>query len=471
MKIRLGCGKAKMPSVALWCGGELHGKTEGKCDFEYVCTDSREADGDTMFIATRGERVDGHDYIASAIKNGCRCILCERIPDDVKDFDATFVVVGNSMDAFSSVGAGYRADFPLNTVAVTGSVGKTTTKELTASILQGCTRLYYTKGNFNSIIGMPMSLMEADSRCDTAIFEMGMSGLGEIRSMTKTAKPYVAMVTNVGSSHLEYLKTRENIARAKLEIAEGLREGGYLLLNGDEPLLHTVKPEGEGNYTTLYVSVEGEGDIIAKNVSVSADGTSFDLDFRGVRYEGLKIPLIGRAFVYNATFAASAALLCGATEDNVREGLCSYHPEGLRQSISQKNGISVIMDCYNAAPESMRSAIDTLCAIDTKGRRIAVLGDMRELGADSDELHRGVGVYLVKHGVDALFTLGHGGAIIADAAKYAGMDEASVFSVPSVDDAEALANMLSEFIAEGDTVLFKASRSLKMERVADRVFG
>lgn len=129
------------------------------------------------------------------------------------------------------------------------------------------------------------------------------------------------------------------------------------------------------------------------------------------------------------------------------------------------------MDCYNAAPESMRSAIDTLCAIDTKGRRIAVLGDMRELGADSDELHRGVGVYLVKHGVDALFTLGHGGAIIADAAKYAGMDEASVFSVPSVDDAEALANMLSEFIAEGDTVLFKASRSLKMERVADRVFG
>ncbi|MBQ4091150.1 MAG: UDP-N-acetylmuramoyl-tripeptide--D-alanyl-D-alanine ligase [Clostridia bacterium] len=473
MKIKLGCGAANMAEVASFCGGELYdlGGGKGGATFSCVCTDSREADENTLFIATRGERVDGHDYIASAMDLGCRCILCERIPEGIDYACAAFVVVKNSMEAFSSVGAGYRESFPLNTVAITGSVGKTTTKELCAAILKRCTKLYYTKGNFNSIIGMPMSLMEAGAECDTAIFEMGMSGLGEIRSMTKTARPRVAMVTNVGSSHLEYLGTRENIARAKLEIAEGICEGGYLLLNGDEPLLKRIKPQGEGKYTTLYVSIDGEGDAIASNVRTSGDSTYFDLEFGGRRICDLKISLLGKAFVYNAAFAAIGALLCGADEDGVREGLASYRPEGLRQNISRKNGVTVIMDCYNAAPESMRSAIDTLCALEVAGRRIAVLGDMRELGEGSDELHRGVGDYLRLCGAEALFTLGESGALIAQAAAQAGMAEECVFSFIDTEDADKLADLLLSYIKEGDAVLFKASRSLKLERVAQKVFG
>jgi len=384
-----------------------------------------------------------------------------------------YVVVENSISAFADVARGYRRGVVLDTVAITGSVGKTTTKELCASIIKRHRNLYYTQGNFNSVIGMPMSLMEVGADRDAAVFEMGMSGFGEIESMTRCATPRVAMVTNIGSSHLEYLKTRENIARAKLEIAQGLRADGYLLLCGDEPLLRDESLLPKGDFCALYVGLDGENssEITAHNIRITDGATLFDLSTPVRKYRDLCINLLGRAFVYNAAFAVAAAELLGATENDVRQGLCDYVPSGMRQNIEKRGDVTVIMDCYNAAPESMRCAIDTLRALSVEGKRIAVLGDMRELGENSDGLHREIGRYVAEKGIDTLLTLGSSGAMIAESAVRAGLDPNSVFSVTDESDAQSLARKLSEILRDGDAVLFKASRSMRMERVAEAVFS
>ncbi len=470
MKIKLGLGKINMEKVADYCAGELYDYTNGRGGYaEYVCTDSREADENTLFIATRGERVDGHDYIISALELGCRCVLCEYVPTEIAGREAAFVTVENSFDAFAQLAKGYSSLRRLVTVALTGSVGKTTTKELCAAIIQRERCLYATGGNFNSVIGMPMSLLEVPSGCDTAVFEMGMSAFGEIRSMTRTAEPDIAMVLNVGSSHLEYLKTRDNIARAKLEISEGLREGGTLILNGDEPLLR--KYVKKGRYTVLYAGIENrDNDIYAENIRVGDNGTEFDICFKGKLMRGFKIALVGRQLVYNALFAASAAMLLGISEESVRAGLASYIPSAMRQNISLKDGITVISDCYNAAPESMRAAIDTLCTLKVKGKRLAVLGDMRELGDGSDGMHREIGAYIASKGVDTLITLGESGALIAQGAISFGMNTSSVFAERDINNIERLCGEIRGRVACGDAILFKASRSVALERAIDMLF-
>ncbi len=471
MKIKLGLGQLDMESVARYCSGELYDYTGDRgASVSYVCTDSREADADTLFVATRGERVDGHDYIVSALDRGCRCVLCEYVPTNIAGREVAFVTVENSMEAFALTARGYRENKRLRTVAITGSVGKTTTKELCASVLGIEKNLYATAGNFNSVIGMPMSLMEAPEDRDTAVFEMGMSGFGEIRSMTHAAAPDVAMVINVGSSHLEYLKTRENIARAKLEIAEGLREGGYLLLNGDEPLLR--KSFRGKKYSVIYVGMgdKNKCDAFADNVKVSESGTEFDLTFKGNTYKALRIKPVGRQFVYNASFAAVAAILLGCSESAVREGLFAYTPGGIRQNIYEKRGVTVIADCYNAAPESMMGAIDTLASLDVKGKRIAVLGDMRELGEGSDGMHREMGRYASQKGIDVLLTLGESGALIAESAILSGMNARDVFAEKSVENIDSLCSELEGRISCGDAILFKASRGVELERAIDKLF-
>ena len=469
MKIKLGMNKVDMADVARYCGGDLYDFTcDGNSSFEYVCTDSREADENTMFVATRGERVDGHDYISRAIELGCRCILCEYVPTDTSGKEVAFVVVENSIDAFADCAKGYREGSPLPSIAITGSVGKTTTKELCAAIFKRACKVFYTEGNFNSVIGMPMSLMSAEGDRRAAIFEMGMSGFGEISKMTRAATPMVAMVTNIGSSHLEYLRTRENIAKAKLEIGEGIVDGGYLLLNGDEPLLEDHYCE---RYETVYVGFSEACSFRISNVTVDESGTRFDLRVpRGEYIFGIHLNLVGKHFAYNAAFAAAAAHLMGIDFDTIRVGLESYIPSNMRMNISKREGITLISDCYNAAPESMRGAIDSLSAISVEGKRIAVLGDMKELGERSDDMHRSVGSYLARRGIDMLFTLGASAAYIADAALESGMNSDSVISVTDGEDKDRLTSLIKEKINKGDAILFKASRSMKLEEVIASVF-
>ena len=464
MKIKLGLCPENMENVALYCGGTLIGKNR---EFEYVCTDSREADEKTLFVATLGERVDGHNFIPSAQGAGGRCFLCERIPEGA-DEDSSFCVVKNSIAAFASLARGYRKNTPIDTVAITGSVGKTTTKELTACVLSEGFKLYSTEGNFNSVIGMPMSMLEVGAECEAAVFEMGMSGFGEIRQMSLAASPKIAVITNIGTSHLEYLGTRENIAKAKYEVVEGLCSGGILLLNGDEPLLcELAEKNSDADYKIMLASVDGDGDFCAENIRFTSEGSVFDLRCVGGEIIDIAVPAIGKHIVYDALFACATGLLMGLDGEQIKRGIAKYTPKAYRQRIYDAGGFKIIADCYNASPESVKSAIEVLSGLQGQ-RKIAVLGDMRELGENTLGLHKAVGEFVASKNIDILLTVGELGRAISEGAVSGGMSEENVFF--ELDEAATdTVNKLKSIIKEGDVVLFKASRAMKFERIIEQI--
>ena len=467
MKIKLGLGRMTADKIATICGGTLYTVAcENKVLFETVCTDSREADNTSMFVAIRGERVDGHSYISNVVKAGCRCVIAERVPLDVKGI--AVIIVPDSVRAIRDIAEYVKSQVDIKTVAVTGSVGKTTTKEFIASVLDRKYNLYKTEGNFNSTIGMPMSMLELSQKNDAAVFEMGMSGLGEIEYMSEAAKPDVAVVTNIGSSHLEALGSRENICRAKMEIAKGLRDGGTLFLNGDEPLLLGHESD---RYTTLYFGMKNEEcDYFASDIRTQEDGIVFNLKTPAGVYNDVKISIAGSHNVYNAMVAFTVGLQMKMSEQEIREGLLSYKAAKMRQNIYTIGGVTVIEDCYNASPESMNAAINVLddTARAKGGRRIALLGDMRELGETTAALHAGVGSYLAQKNADFLFTYGELSENLADGAVKNGMSEKQIFRSPA-PDAETVGKKLISVLKDGDVLLVKASRALAAENVLNYI--
>ena len=468
MKIKLGLGRLTSDKIAEICGGTLYNiGCENKVLFETVCTDSREADSTSMFVAIRGERVDGHSYISNVVKAGCRCVIAERVPLDVKGI--AVIIVQDSIRAIRDIAEYIKAQVDVKTVAITGSVGKTTTKEFISSVLDRKYNLYKTEGNFNSTIGMPMSMLELSQRNDAAVFEMGMSGLGEIEFMSEAARPDIAVITNIGSSHLEMLGSRENIRRAKMEITAGLKDGGTLFLNGDEPLLQGHESD---RYNVVYFGMKNdECDYFASNIRNNDGGLVFDMRTPTGEYKDIQINLVGAHNVYNAMVAFSTGLKMNMTEADIREGLLSYKAAKMRQNIYNIGGITVIEDCYNASPESMNAAINVLdeTAKVKGGRKIALLGDMRELGTTTATLHAGVGSYLAEKKPDFLFTYGElSSENLANGAVNNGMSEKQIFRSP-VTDAEAVGKKLLSVLKEGDVLLVKASRGLAAENVLNYV--
>ncbi len=459
-----------------------------------ICTDSRETDGDTMLCAIRGERVDGHMFLPGAARAGCRVFLCEHLPAEWSDVTGEMpptpiaaIVVPDTVEAFASLAAARRAGdlADLCTVAITGSVGKTTTKEMTAAVLSAGARrnrqsLFKKDGNYNSTIGLPLSFLEIPADTAYAVLEMGMSARGEIAAMTRAVHPDIALVTNIGSSHLEHLGTRENIARAKLEIIDGLRPGGILLLNGDEPLLSSEVidfksklPEGV-RILRLSVATNEEkcadltSDFLAHHVTFVNGGTRFDLTTPEGILQDLYVPALGYHMVWAAAYAAAVGYLCGLDELTIREGSAAYHSAALRQNRRTVAGVTFLEDCYNAAPESMAAALSVLDMTASSGRRLVVLGDMRELGADTEILHRNVGAEVARRGMDVLVTVGPLGVYIAEGAKSAGMPAASIritaADTPNpADTYPDTARILASLLRPGDTILFKASRAMTLE--------
>ena len=470
MKIKLGMQPMTLAQAAAYCGGELYDFTGcASVEFSYICTDSREADKNTLFVAIRGERVDGHDYIGQAIDAGCRCFLCEYVPQDICAKHVGAAVVEDSVAAFCQLAKSYRIEKfgdrdPMRTIAVTGSVGKTTTKEMVASVLRQELNLYAAAGNFNSEIGMPMSLMSAGAHHRAAVLEMGMSARGEISRMSKTARPTVAMITNVGSSHLEYLGTRENIAAAKLEVADGLRTGGFLLLNADEPLLAGRKAHGRH---TIYLGIDNPAaDCRAENIRYTEDGCSlFDIRYGEHVWHDVKVPALGKHMVMAALYAAVTGKIFGLPENSIRAGIMAYKTMAMRQQIEQAGGVTLLCDCYNASPESVRAALHALSEMPVKGRRIAVLGDMLELGAQTEQLHHATGAHAA--GVlDILVTVGDLGAHVAKGAREQGCQ---VYAFTGEDAKAQAAEKLCSLLAVGDALLLKASRGVKLEEVYNTV--
>ncbi len=465
MKVKIQEAPLPLPWIAEATDGKLLCPEDDAPEIRYICTDSREADAETLFCAIIGERVDGHNYIAAAMKLGCRAVLCQRQPAEA----ICAVVVPDTVAAMGKLAEAYKNEYlpSLFTVAVTGSVGKTTTKECVAAVLGQGERLFKKDGNYNSTIGLPLSVTEIGRDHTAAVLEMGMSGFGEIESMTNTVHPDVACIVNIGTSHMEHLGSREGIAKAKLEIIQGMKKGSTLLINGDEPLLIPAKSHClSRGITCLRVSLtDPTADFYADNISASDKGMSFDLHTSQEILRDLTVPAVGYHMVWAAAFATAVGVLRGMTYESIRQGLLAYRPAGMRQNVTTENGVTFIEDCYNAAPESMAAALSVLKLM-AKGRMIAVLGDMKELGEDTVSLHRAVGHKVAdlaqKGGEVHLVTVGDLGAeIAAGAAERLPTDR--IFVSREAAPYEDVVRHLKALIRHGDTVLFKASRAMTLE--------
>lgn len=441
---------------------EIAGITDGELFYSSstvirnISLDSREIEEGTLFVAIKGERFDGHDYIGKAFEDGAAAIICERIPYKVK---GNVILVDNSLAAFGAIAKAHKSTIKPLTVGITGSVGKTTTKQFISSVLEAKYRTHKTDGNFNNEIGMPITILRMPCDTEALVLEMGMSLAGEISRLSRIAEPDIAVVTNVGYPHIENFGSREGIRDANMEIAEGLGKKGTLVLNGDEPLLSGV----EG---AVYVAMNNESADYRPINIVEGDGyCTFDIKTPDSLAKDFRINVLGIHNVYNATLAYAVGKLAGVCDTRIRKGLLNFKNAPMRQNIYENKGYTIIEDCYNASPESMSAALSVLCSKAKDGRKIAVLGDMLELGDQADILHYGVGKKAAEMGIDHLFAFGPHAGKLAEGAVSGGMDAECVTVFCDNEDAEGFARIVSGKLMAGDTVLFKASRGMALERI------
>lgn len=440
----------------------------------FVCTDSREADANTLFCAIRGERVDGHNYMASAAKLGCVAFLCEKVPQDMMS-PYIAVVVEDTVVALSKLAEAYRDTYlkRLTPVAVTGSVGKTTTKECVSAVLGEWGNVFKKEGNYNSVIGLPLSVLEISPDCERAVLEMGMSGFSEISAMSCAVSPHIAMITNIGHAHMELLGSRENIAKAKLEISNGMGRGDILLINGDEPLLVNARSDiSSRGIEVLSVSMTNpQAEVYVSHIRHQAESMMFDITYQGETWQDMVMPAVGIHMVWAAAFAVSVGRCMGMNQMDIQKGLFTYTPAAMRQRVLTWQGMTLIEDCYNASPESMRAACSVL-AMTAKSRMIAVLGDMKELGDESASLHVKVGQNLMEitSGKELyLVTVGELGAKIAEGAIGAGLTQNHVYISNADAPYSDVCEHLHTLMQTGDTLLFKASRAMQLESIIAQI--
>lgn len=427
-----------------------------------ISSDTRTIGKDSLFIALKGERFDGNDFAADAIEKGAAAAVTDRRIEGVPS-----IVTADTGKALMSIAAHYRRKFALKLVGITGSVGKTTTKEMTALALSSCFETLKTKGNLNNEIGMPTTLLRLTPEHEAAVIEMGMSHFGEIERLSGVCRPTIAVITNIGWSHAENLGSRENILKAKLEILRGSEPDAPLIVNGDDDLLLPLKNTLTGRRVITCGVVNKDCDITAENIVTDENSgkVSFDIIHDGITTP-VTLPCIGTHHVKDALLAFAAAVTAGCEADKAAEALSRFEAEGLRQHIEHKKGQQVIVDCYNAAPDSVRAALDVLRDTPCEGRRCAVLGDMLELGSRSPELHEEIGRYAALNGADMIISCGKFGENTVKGALSAG---SGAFAVCA--DKENIVSLLREQLHEGDSVLFKASRGVHFEDIINEYYG
>lgn len=454
--------------IARITGGEVTFLGEGTAPVQKICTDSREAEEGSLFVAIPGERVDGHDYMTVAADQGAVCCLASRIPEELREKNVAVVLVPDPIKALCALAAEYRSRSTAKVVAVTGSVGKTTTKEFIAAVAAaGCTT-HKTEGNHNNDLGMAMTLFTLSKEDAVSVLEMGMSNFGEIEVLSRMARPDIALVTNIGTSHIASLGSRENICRAKLEIAAGLSATGTLLLNGDEPLL--LQAAEHISQRVSFVSTNtAVGEYRAVNIRTLENGMLYDLIAGDKVVTNVTIPTLGRHNVYNSLAAFAVGTLLGLSEDTIRRGLMAFRGADMRQKIYSLGEITVIEDCYNASPESMRAAIDVLTSLSQRDNApsAALLGDMLELGEYSRLAHEQLGQYAAEKKIGKLFCYGRMADVVAEAAVRRGLRAENVYVSLDADDPGTMAEMIREAMVPGEILLVKASRGIAAERVLE----
>ncbi len=424
-----------------------------------VSTDTRKITAGSVFIALKGANFDGHDFAAEAMKLGAEAVITERQVDGAK-----CIIVDSTDKALRDLAHYYRMKFDIPLVGITGSVGKTTTKDMIYCVLARRFRTVKTQGNLNNEVGMPATLFRLDDETEAAVIEMGMNHAGEMSRLSMCSAPNICVITNIGVSHIENLGSQENILKAKLEILDGASGSAPLILNRDDKLLASV--DMHGLREIVYYSLKKKDcAVYASNVRAENGGTAFTVNYKGGKYPAvLNVP--GEHNVRNALAAFTVGVTLGIDPAECAAGLADYRPEGLRQNIRRVGGMTFVVDCYNAAPDSMKAALSVLAQAELGegGRRICVLADMLELGKNTRTYHRQVGEYTAAAKADALFCFGENSVCYIDGAVRKGMDREAC---RHFDSREELAAALKTFVREGDAVLFKGSRGMKLEEVVE----
>ena len=421
-------------------GGVLHGEADGGAPVTGAVIDSRAAGEGIMFCALKGERVDGHDYIASALAQGASCALASRAPEGVP---GPVIVVPDVQRAMAALARETRERFAGPVVGVVGSSGKTTTKEMCAAVLSEKYKTLRTEGNLNNELGVPLTLFRLDKSTEAAVVELGISDFGEMTRLGKMARPDIAVYTLIGRSHLNALHDLDGVLRAKTELLDEMRPDALIIVNGDDGRLAALRPRQR----TLSYGLGERCEVRALDVKWEG-GVRFTVA-RGERRFEVKIPAFGRHLVYSALAAAAVGMELGLSDAEIASGLANYAPVGRRARVIEAGGVTVVDDCYNSNPDSCEMAVESAAGLG--GRLVCVLGDMLNLGPDSDKMHKEVGDTARRHGA-LLLTCG-------ESSRSMGGEH--------YESREALISAVKERVRPGDTVLIKASNAMRFDEVTE----
>jgi UDP-N-acetylmuramoyl-tripeptide--D-alanyl-D-alanine ligase len=442
------------------CGAELRTQT-GEASVKNVCTDSRQARPGDLFFAIRGERHDGHDFLEEVAAKKAAGVVIERKRVPAQPAAGNVLVVDDTRVALGKLAATYRAQFEPQVIAVAGSNGKTTTKELLASVLRQKFPTLASEASFNNDIGVPLTLLRLERSHRAAVLEAGTNHPGELAPLVMMMRPKIGVLTNIGREHLEFFGDLEGVAREEGWLAELLPAEGTLVVAGDNEWTRKIVRRARAKI--VRVGIGKDNDWQAEKIRLDKNGATFRIVARNEGFNGeYRVNLLGRHQVVNALFAVAVGEELGLGRAEIQRGLAECKPPKMRLQYWEANGVRVLDDCYNANADSMVAALETLRDLPLQGRRVAVLGDMGELGAQSVAAHQEVGRRAAELKIGQLFAVGNMAPVMGGAAREAGLTRVIEF-----DSVEAAINAVKNFVKAGDVILLKASRALRLERIAE----
>lgn len=453
----------KVKDIINVCNGKLLSGDENTV-IENFSKDTRTIQPNDIYVGIKGENFDGNTLYEQALEKGAKACLLQGIEisdETIKKYkDKAIIIVEDTIKALQEI-ASYKRDlYDIPVIAITGSVGKTSTKDIIASVVGEQYNVLKTQGNLNNHIGLPLTILGLKNH-EALVVEMGMSNLGEISVLSKIAKPNIAVITNVGTAHIGNLGSRENILKAKLEILDGLKKDGILIINNDNDLLHSWNEKNTSDLKVVTYGIENKSIYNACDIESYENSSVFSIEINSKYAEKINVPVGGKHFVYNALSAVAVGEQLNIPFNKIKDGIEKFELTKSRMElIKLKNDATLINDCYNANYDSMKAAIEYLSKTTAK-RKIAILGDMLELGEYSDELHRKVGEEVAKNKIDILVTVGEMGKVISDSAVN---DETKTYHCENNEEA---IKMMQEIIKSGDIILVKASNGMKFKTIVE----
>lgn len=432
-------------------GGTLLGSGDCNAELLSVTIDSRQVSAGALFAALKGERVDGHDFIGKAFELGAACCMAERVPEGAFGL---VILVPDVRQALKKLAEAYRRRFDIPIIGVSGSVGKTTAKEIVASVLGERYKVLKTEKNLNNELGVPLTLFRLEPEHTAAVIEMGISDFGEMTRLAEMVRPTMALYTLIGHAHLEQLHDRDGVLRAKTEMISFLPENGVVFLNGDDDKLAGF----ECTQRRVVYGTGADAGVRAENVVGSLTELSCDI-VCGDRRISVRVPAYGKHIVYAALEGAAVGIELGLSDEEISRGISKFETVGRRASICDTGFLTLIDDCYNANPDSVKCGIDSLCG--ARGRKVCILGDMLGMGGNGEELHAGVGGYVASKGIELLITVG-------ELSKNTSRAAAGIMTAHFDTNAEAI-EALPGLLRRGDTVLVKASHDMHFDEISEAI--